>query len=102
MGAEVDRLEVQVESEARRANQQLDSLINRLEKVSSSILKINTGKIRELSKDFNSLNSSVKGLNTNGVSGMVSALKRLSKIDTGNMGNVSKVFNTFGVSMPKK
>ena len=38
MGAEIDRLEVAVESSASKANAELNKLINRLEKVAGSLL----------------------------------------------------------------
>lgn len=59
MGAEIDRLEVVVEAEASKANKQLDALIAKLEKISSSLNGINTSKLDNLGKAFNTTSSGI-------------------------------------------
>lgn len=43
MGAEIDRLEVQIEAEATKANSQLDSLVKKLDIVQESLSRLNSG-----------------------------------------------------------
>lgn len=45
MGAEIDRLEIEIESAAAKANKELDKLVSRLEKISGSLSKIDTNKL---------------------------------------------------------
>lgn len=99
MGAEIDRLEVVVVTQASKADQKLDSLVKKLEKLSSSVEKLNTGRIKEFSRSFNTLSAAMKGLNTNGLSSTVSAINRLSKLDSGNMTNVSKSIDVLRASI---
>lgn len=50
MGAEIDRLEIVVETEANKANQQLELMIENLNKVAKSIGGINFGKLKGASE----------------------------------------------------
>lgn len=59
MGAEIDRLEVQVEASAKEANSQLDKLVNKLDKLQNVISSI--GNVTNL----NGLKSGIKGINAN-------------------------------------
>lgn len=48
MGAEIDRLEVQVEAQATKANNALDKLVGNLEKLEASLTHINTSGLSGL------------------------------------------------------
>ena len=60
MGTEIDRLEIQVEAQAGKANKQLDELIAKLNKVSGSLTGINTGRILGIGVSANKSNYSFK------------------------------------------
>ena len=48
MGAEIDRLEVQVEAQATKANNQLDKLVGKLNSLSNSLSHINSSGLAGL------------------------------------------------------
>ena len=48
MGAEIDRLEVQVEAQATKANNQLDKLVGKLDSLSNSLSHINSSGLSGL------------------------------------------------------
>ena len=56
--AELDSLEIQIEASAKQANSQLDALATRLEKIVNSLNGINTSKLANLGKNFNTVSSS--------------------------------------------
>lgn len=53
MGTEIDRLEIQIETQASKANKQLDDLISRLSKVSGSLSGINARNLGNIGKSGN-------------------------------------------------
>ena len=53
MGAEIDRLEVQVEAQATKANNSLDKLVGKLDKVSNSLDRLNGSGLTGLSNGVN-------------------------------------------------
>lgn len=109
MGAEIDRLEVQVEAQATKANNQLDKLIGKLNTLSSSLSNVNSGGLAGLSSsvskfaqassqlsnvktvDFTRLVKniqSVSSLNTQQIYGAASAMTSMASA-MNNLGNVS-------------
>ncbi len=59
MGAgQIDSLEIQIQTSAKQANDQLDKLVAKLEKISSCLDGINTSKLASLGKSFNTVTSS--------------------------------------------
>lgn len=53
MGAEIDRLEVQVEAQATNANNQLDKLVDKLERLKNTLSGINAGGLSGLTDNMN-------------------------------------------------
>lgn len=81
MGAEIDRLEIQIETQATKANAQLDKLAAKLGKISASLNGINTSKLNALGNSMKA--TTEKSTSTN------SALKRLSD----SMNNLTSMSN---------
>lgn len=75
MGAELDRLEVQVEAQATKANNQLDKLVGKLDRVSSALSNLNSGGLTGLS---------------NGVAKFAQASAQLSSIDSRKFDTIAK------------
>lgn len=75
MGAEVDRLELQVEAQATKANNQLDKLVGKLDAVANSLSHINT--------------SGLTGL-ANGVQKFAQASLQLSSVKTADFTRLTK------------
>ena len=99
MGAEIDRLEVQVEAQATKANNQLDKLVGKLNSLSNSLSHINSSGLAGLSNgvakfaqassqlsnvktaDFTRLTKNIQSLsslNTQQIYGAASAMRTLS------------------------
>lgn len=79
MGAEIDRLEIEIEANASKAEKALEDLANRLDKVSGSLNKINTSRLSGIVDNsmksatktssqcvdgFNKISNSMKSLNS--------------------------------------
>ena len=99
MGAEIDRLELQVEAQATKANNQLDKLVGKLDALSSSLSHLNSSGLTGLSNgvakfaqasaqlsnvktaDFTRLTKNIQSLaslNTQQIYGAASAMRTLS------------------------
>lgn len=61
MSAEIDRLEIDVEASASKANQQLDMLAAKLNKVAGSLTKIDGGGLASLANGLERLTKSMQG-----------------------------------------
>lgn len=61
MDAEIDRLEIQIESEAEKANRALEKLADRLEKISYSIAGIDTAKISRFTNGIDKITKTNTG-----------------------------------------
>lgn len=100
MGAEIDRLEVQVEAQATKANNQLDKMVGKLDRIATSLMNINSGGLVGLANgiskfahassqlsnvktaDFTRLAKNIQGIssiNTQQIYGMASAMTMMSK-----------------------
>lgn len=91
MGTEIDRLEIQIETQASKANRQLDELISKLGKLAGSLSSINSGGMKQFAAGMNGIASSAKNMSTVKSAEMnrvVNNLQKLSGIKTGNMFNV--------------
>lgn len=91
MGTEIDRLEIQIETQASKANRQLDELISKLGKMAGSLSSINSGGMKQFAAGMNGIASSAKNMSTVKSAEMnrvVNNLQKLSGIKTGNMFNV--------------
>lgn len=109
MGAEIDRLEVQVEAQAARANSQLDKLVGKLNTVASSLSHLNSNGLTGLSNgvakfaqasaqlssvktvDFTRLTKNIEklsALNTQQIYGSASAMTTMKKA-MNDLGSVS-------------
>lgn len=56
--AELDRLEIQIETSAKQASSQLDLVMEKLEKISNSLNGLNTSKLANLGKNFEGVSKS--------------------------------------------
>lgn len=62
MGAEIDSLEVKIETSASEANKQLDLLLSKLERISSSLGGINVSGIDKISKSLSGTSSTAQNV----------------------------------------
>ena len=83
---ELETLEVKIQAQARQANGQIDALITRLEKLSSSLQSIDSSGINRLSTGVNRLSNSMsvmRSVDSRSFSTLARNIKTLSSIDTG-------------------
>lgn len=103
MGTEIDRLEIQVETQAASANKQLDALIAKLNSVSKSMSGINGGGMKQFAEGMNRITAASKTLaavKASDINRVVSHLQKLSTVNSGNMFNVGNALKnlTSGLS----
>lgn len=83
---ELETLEVKIQAQARQANGQIDALITRLGKLSSSLQGIDSSGINRLSTGVNRLSNSMsamRSVDSRSFSTLARNIKTLSNIDTG-------------------
>lgn len=91
MGTEIDRLEIQVETQAGKANRQLDELISKLGRLAGSLSSINSGGMKQFAVGMKDIASAAKNMSEVKAADMnraISNLQKLAGIKTGNMFNV--------------
>lgn len=86
--ADIDRLELEIEAQARNANRQLDNLISKLDRLSGSLGAINTTGLTNLAdgiQKFASASQSLKNVKTSDFTRLSSNMQKISSIDTGKL-----------------
>nr|DAK62168.1 MAG TPA: minor tail protein [Caudoviricetes sp.] len=104
---ELETLEVKIQAQARQANGQIDALITRLGKLSSSLQSIDSSGINRLATGVNRLSNSMsamRSVDSRSFSTLARNIKTLSNIDTGKinaaagaMRQISKSVSSFSV-----
>lgn len=109
MGAEIDRLEVEIEASAAKANAELNKLINRLEKVSGTLQGINSSGLASFANGIESLGRSMQTVNSVKTSDFTRLVKNIQKVSSTDytglvktasaMGSVARALNNTGAAM---
>ena len=97
MGAEIDRLEVQVEAQATKANNQLDIMVQRLDRVASSLTKINSGGLTGLANGvsrFAQASSQLSNVKKTDFNRLVKSVERLYDLDVQKMYSASSAITS--------
>lgn len=85
MGAEIDRLEVQVEAQATKANNQLDKLVGKLDSLSNSLSHINSSGLSGLSSGiskFAQASAQLSNVKTADFTRLIKNISSLSSVNT--------------------
>ena len=99
---ELETLEVKIQAQARQANGQIDALITRLGKLSSSLQSIDSSGINRLSTGVNRLSNSMsamRSVDTRTFSALEKNLNKLSGINATGLNNVSNAIGTVSGSI---
>lgn len=99
---ELETLEVKIQAQARQANGQIDALITRLEKLSSSLQSIDSSGINRLATGVNRLSNSMsamRSVDTRTFSALAKNLNKLSGINATGLNNVSNAIGTVSGSI---
>lgn len=89
---ELETLEVKIQAQARQANGQIDALITRLGKLSSSLQSIDSSGINRLATGVNRLSNSMsamRSVDSRSFSTLARNIKTLSNIDTGKINSAA-------------
>lgn len=99
---ELETLEVKIQAQARQANGQIDALITRLGKLSSSLQSIDSSGINRLSTGVNRLSNSMsamRSVDTRTFSALAKNLNKLSGINAAGLNNASNAISTVSGSI---
>lgn len=102
MGAEIDRLEIEVEAQATKANNALDKLVGKLERLASSLGSINGNSLSGLSTGINDLSKSMQGMKNIGTADFTRLAKNISQIgsvDTSGINKTASAINRISASL---
>ena len=102
MGAEIDRLEIEVEAQATKANNALDKLVGKLERLAGSLGNINGNSLSGLSTGINDLSKSMQGMKNIGTADFTRLAKNISQIgsvDTSGINKTASAINRISASL---
>ena len=97
MGAEIDRLELQVEAQATKANNQLDKLVGKLDAVANSLSHINTNGLTGLAngvQKFAQASSQLSSVKTADFTRLTKNIEKLSALNTQQIFSTSSAITT--------
>lgn len=91
MGTDIDRLEIQVEAEARKANQQLENLIRKLDRVATSLSSINGSGIGGMANGLQKFVNAAGGLSNVRTADFTRLTKNIERLTTL---NTQRIYST--------
>ncbi len=100
--ADLDRLEVQVEASAKRANDELNKLVNKLDKIATSLSGINSSGLVGFANGIEKLGKSMQTMNSVKASDftrLAKNIQKLSTLNTAGLNAASSAFIVFGKSL---
>ncbi len=100
--ADIDRLEVQVEASAAKANSELNKLVNKLDKVATSLSSINSSGLVGFANGIEKLGKSMQTMNavkTSDFTRLAKNIQKLSTLNTAGLNTASSAFLLFGKSL---
>ncbi len=100
--ADLDRLEVQVEASAKRANDELNKLVNKLDKIATSLSGINSSGLVGFANGIEKLGKSMQTMNavkTSDFTRLAKNIQKLSTLNTAGLNTASSAFIVFGKSL---
>ena len=80
MANQIDRLEIQVQTQAQKANTELDKLAGKLDRISSSLFRLNASGLKGLANGVQSLSSAMQGINNVKTTDFTRLAKNIEKL----------------------
>ena len=103
MATSIDELQIEINAQAVKANQAIDTLVRKIDKLTASVGTLDTGKLNSLASSITSIGASMKTIDStkaDGFSTITRNIKSLNKIDSSNLvtisnnvRNISKAFS---------
>lgn len=94
MGNEIDRLEIQIQAHAEKANSQLDKMIDRLSRVENSLSGMNADGLNKLAGGINRLSSSMSSISSTKTSDFTRLAKNIDKLGNVDTESLYKASNS--------
>lgn len=85
----IDRLDIQVQTQAQKANADLDKLVSKLERMSSSLNRLNTGGLKNLASGVDSLGRSVQNMSAVKTTDFTRLAKNIEKLGNINQAGIN-------------
>lgn len=104
MGESIDRLEVQVEAQATKANRQLDNLINKLERVSSALTGVNASGLAGFANGISKIagaSAQLGNVKTADFTRLAKNLEKMAGVDQSSLNRTSASLNSMSQSLGK-
>ena len=98
MGADIESLDIRIESNAKSANSSIDTLVSKLEKLSTSLGSVNGNNITSLSNGVQRLSGSMqtmKSVGTADFSRLARNISKMGEIDADNIGMAASSLHRF-------
>ena len=102
MGAEIDRLEIRIESQATKAINSLDKLITKLEAVSNSLSKVNGSGLSGFASGIDKIATASAKLNnvkTADFTRLAKNIEKISNVDQASLNRTASALNTISKSL---
>lgn len=102
MGVEIDRLEVQVEAQATKANNQLDALVKKLDALSGSLSHLNSSGLTGLANGvakFAQASGQLSNVKATDFNRLAKNIEKLSKLNTQQIYSAASSMNTLSSAM---
>lgn len=103
MATSIDELQIEINAQAVKANQAIDTLVRKIDKLTASVGTLDIGKLNSLASSITSIGASMKTIDStkaDGFSTITRNIKALNKIDSSNLvtisnnvRNISKAFS---------
>lgn len=100
--ADIDRLEIQIESYAGKANSELDKLARRLEKIEGNLIRINASGLSNFAAGIEKLSQAMQSINSVKTSQFTALSKNIQKLavtDSASILRASTAINTISRSL---
>lgn len=101
---EIDSLEIQVKATAQKANQSLDTLIGKLDSLTTSLGRVNGNNLSSLSNGVQRLANSMQSMKSVGTADFTRLVKNISKmgeIDAAGVGKAASSLHRFSNALSK-
>lgn len=100
----VDSLNISISATAQRASSSLDTVIGKLDRLSSSLTRINTGSLNNMSNGFERLGRAIGSINMGNIKAadftrLATGIEKLGSIDSGRISSAAIAINNLGKSI---
>lgn len=100
----VDSLNISISATAQRASSSLDTVIGKLDRLSSSLTRINTGSLNNMSNGFERLGRAIGSINMGNIKAadftrLATGIEKLGNIDSGRISSAAMAINNLGKSI---